>query len=597
LQSIGINIKTEYGNIVAAIYDNDGNLLAQSSNATAVNGWNDLPISGVPIAAGETPKIAFEFNDSLLVVYRLVNTLGRYNSTLTYGTFPSTLPIGNTYGVLNSRIIYSSSLAGISNHIFGITDTPICTNDTESASLYLNDSSTSYNNTNILLGAGSYKWTCNTTAFSISSTQLITESSSSASLSIIPSSPIISGTYSTASCSATNPETSPILYRNSSDVTATENGIATVLLLGEYNYTCNVTSTQNYTSASTSQIYSVYNANITDCSIAGSVVSKMFYFYNELSPFPKLNGSMNAHLYFSLNNFISNYNFTATNETWQICIFPNYANFTVYGQIQYNSNTSGVYTTRDYYLDAANFDNSTDELNLYLLPISNSSLVKLTAKDQYSNPYSNVVIYIQRYYPELNAYKTVAGPLSDSTGVTNTYLQMYDTYYRFIMQKDGIVLQTIPASKITITDLTLMVQPLSLVNILKYWNAITGSVNYTESTGYLKATYSDTSGYMNETEFNVWQIGALSKSQICSITNSSNPGTMYCYIGISSNTYEYKLTAKLNTGGIYDHYEISSGLINAIEGVSQLFGSCKNPANIIALFRLNSLSLERREHL
>jgi len=70
-------------------------------------------------------------------------------------------------------LVYAApSLTGITNHTYSSTDTPICT-DTAAVSLYLNDSSSSYNNTAILLGAAGYKWTCNSTGGSVNVIQSI----------------------------------------------------------------------------------------------------------------------------------------------------------------------------------------------------------------------------------------------------------------------------------------------------------------------------------------------------------------------------------------------------------------------------------------
>ncbi|MEM5766126.1 MAG: hypothetical protein QW423_00590 [Candidatus Aenigmatarchaeota archaeon] len=73
-------------------------------------------------------------------------------------------------------------------------------------------------------------------------------------------SPQTYGTPVTATCFCTNPEGTAKLYRNETDVTSTENGTAVVLPAGVWNYVCNVTATQNYTSTSNSSDYIINQA-------------------------------------------------------------------------------------------------------------------------------------------------------------------------------------------------------------------------------------------------------------------------------------------------------------------------------------------------
>ena len=73
-------------------------------------------------------------------------------------------------------LVYAApSLTGIANHTYSSTDTPICTDTAAASSLYLNDSSSTYNNTVITLGVAGYKWTCNSTGGNVNVIQSITK--------------------------------------------------------------------------------------------------------------------------------------------------------------------------------------------------------------------------------------------------------------------------------------------------------------------------------------------------------------------------------------------------------------------------------------
>ncbi|MFQ6020812.1 MAG: hypothetical protein ACE5J4_02225, partial [Candidatus Aenigmatarchaeota archaeon] len=90
----------------------------------------------------------------------------------------------------------------------------------------------------------------------------INKATSNTSLTIEPDSPITYGTQSNATCTDDNPEADSNLYRNESNAN-NENNTYLTLPAGIWNYTCNVTQTQNYTSATNSSIYEVNKADPT----------------------------------------------------------------------------------------------------------------------------------------------------------------------------------------------------------------------------------------------------------------------------------------------------------------------------------------------
>ena len=313
--------------------------------------------------------------------------------------------------------------------------------------------------------------------------------------------------------------------------------------------------------------------------LSGMNKSVQLRFFNETSPYNAVNATMNAYLY---SNEGYTYNFTATNTTHDICIYPSDANYTVYGQIQYSGNVAGEYSTRDYFLDAEIFDNNFRNLDLYLLTGGLSTRIKFTIKDQYSNLKSDVVVKIQRYYPETNSYKTVAAPRTDANGIFNTYLVPYDVYYKFIIQSGGVVLDTIQAMTITSSDITLMIQPTTIIDWIKYWQLIGGNVEYDSTTGMLTAKYYDNSGYISSARFFVSRVGALQEITMCDLRNTSTPtGQMNCSVGnITGYVIRWKIEANLTISSNF--YLINNGLIDHTSPVmSTLFGNCQATENVL----------------
>jgi len=80
-------------------------------------------------------------------------------------------------------------------------------------------------------------------------TYVVNKATPTCSLIFNPVSPSTYGIQLNVSCSCTNPETTEQLWRNGTDVTATENGTLVTLPGGNWYYVCNVSETGNYTPA------------------------------------------------------------------------------------------------------------------------------------------------------------------------------------------------------------------------------------------------------------------------------------------------------------------------------------------------------------
>ena len=272
------------------------------------------------------------------------------------------------------------------------------------------------------------------------------------------------------------------------------------------------------------------------------------------------------------------YNFSTSSQNYSLCreIGSIYAS----GMIQYSATG---YSTRYY-----NFYNlpantaSPFGVNLYLLNNGNSTLVTMTVKDQSSNIQPGIIVNVQRYYPEINAYRTVAAPKTDGNGITNTYLTPYTVQYQFALQKEGSILNTISASTITSSDLTLQLSP-SVINYIPYfWNRISVSVSSPDSLGNVSVYYNDNSGYLRNMTFRVTKISALGNSEICTRFNDTTPsGYFKCNIGnISGGVFAYTLVGGMNdvVGNIY--YDFGSGMFGDGTYSSRLFGDCNSIGNL-----------------
>jgi hypothetical protein len=114
------------------------------------------------------------------------------------------------------------------------------------------------------LGAGtySYYWWAYNGDYSNTTTikyYTISKNVSTTTLDINETSPIVYGTYINVTCETTNKEETKKLYRDGNDISS-EIAESILLGVGTYNYVCNITETQNYTSSSDSDSFTVNKA-------------------------------------------------------------------------------------------------------------------------------------------------------------------------------------------------------------------------------------------------------------------------------------------------------------------------------------------------
>ncbi|MBU0456662.1 MAG: LamG domain-containing protein [Nanoarchaeota archaeon] len=158
----------------------------------------------------------------------------------------------------------------------------------------------------------------------------IAKASSSCTLDV-SSSPVSYGTQTQANCSCDNPEVAAVLYRNGTDVTATENGTSVTLPGGNWNYICNVSETQNYTSVS----------NTNWINITTAATSTTLYINGSTTDFTK-NVTFDANITCVL-NISDNVNITqnGTQITYGASSLQNISTYSTTGNYSINCSYAG----------------------------------------------------------------------------------------------------------------------------------------------------------------------------------------------------------------------------------------------------------------
>ena len=300
------------------------------------------------------------------------------------------------------------------------------------------------------------------------------------------------------------------------------------------------------------QTQRVYNINITNCSDGGTRVYN-FTYYDETN-LTSLYADMDTTFSFWLGSgsVTENISFEMRNNwTQEMCLYPvwseNMTTLNVDATMDYWNDTLD-YEHRSYYYYHANLPvNVTINQSLYLISDGDSDRIVFTIKDAEGYTKEGVHAKIQRYYTGTNTYRTVMIGKSDYLGEFVAYLEPYDVWYKFILEFEGSVLQTINPMQIKSATIDLPISAVGRMEWIKVHEKIAYSCSYNNQTFYLTCIASDTTGYATTFCLNVTELQTAGEVDICGVCDSSSSVTLGCFVGnITDKTFVYTLTARLS---------------------------------------------------
>jgi hypothetical protein len=200
------------------------------------------------------------------------------------------------------------------------------------------------------------------------------------------------------------------------------------------------------------------------------------------------------------------------------------------------------YVTRDYYLTDYSLSNTMESIFLYLLGDGDATSFIIKVQDQALQAVANAYVYIQRYYPGTNSYKTVQVAITDSNGETIGAYQTETVDYKHIIIKDGVTLletdkQKIFGKTVPFTLIFIVGEKLAIP-----WEVFTNE-NVTSTLVYNKTssivTYSYTSDYSVTANLVVIKefAGNISDTLICNSSDSGTIGILTCSVGNETGSY------------------------------------------------------------
>lgn len=314
--------------------------------------------------------------------------------------------------------------------------------------------------------------------------------------------------------------------------------MSTLLNNSLFGYNTQITRLSGYANGTNgnSTQYVYVSALTTNCSAPNIVVLNFSYFSEEnttLSQNGTMEGTFTVYNPSGTVDQIYNLSF-ASSYADPICITSIPFNTTV-DSIQDFNGTSIATPIRFYYLINATISpNSTQNVSLFLEPSTIALNTQFTILNANGLAMPNVYVYLERYYPALNQYLTVAMIKTGNDGKAVTYLRANDVYYKFVGYQSYQLISTWPTQQVSCPTgsgqclVNLQVNPGSIDQYFNYASTLAYSCGYSSATNSSSCAVSDSSGTFVNYSLTVTKIGIASNTQVCYSQLSTPAGTLIC---------------------------------------------------------------------
>jgi len=390
---------------------------------------------------------------------------------------------------------------------------------------------TSYNYTAVLNNA-------NYTAANVSFTQTVNKAAPMFNLTSTNGWILNNGMPTTVACNANATST---LYNNGTVVTSPYTATYTN---GTYRYNCTIADTQNFTSWFTSRdlVVSYFVVGACDGIVSTQVIK--FDHYSEINLTATENTIPGVTVSIRVPGstmpgvtYTANYTVPSTEHI--LCMYPAWATFDADLFMDYGG-TNTSWPQRSYFLTNHTISNATETIYLYALETEKATIVPVTVIGYSGAVMQDAIVVVQRYYPSDNSYKDVAMGRTSATGVANIRLQLYDAWYRFIVEKDGVVLKQFDRMQVS-NAIELRLQENVINNYWSVYGKVAGACNYLGATANftLQCTGADTSGKVQSWNLLAKKMGAVSWESVCDVSGTGSAVTLNCPLGNTTDKQYY----------------------------------------------------------
>ena len=272
---------------------------------------------------------------------------------------------------------------------------------------------------------------------------------------------------------------------------------------------------------------------ITNCS-GGGTEYLTFFGYDEDSG-TAINFDLEIDTVFDTGN--QSFTFSGANN-YSICVEPGTETYDFDAILKYSATG---YSTRYYYIENAELTPSGENVSLYLLNNSDSTLITNRVLDQSESEEPNVIIQCQRYDIGEGTYILVAEGRTDFSGYAYINLKAHETY-KFFLVRNGIILREYDPMQLETDDLIFYISTVEIPEYFDYYNKVITSCIYDNTTAPTNVTcsYVDTSGLTMDMNFSVDQLTQAGYLNVCNDSSSSSSGSFICNLP-NNATYKYHL--------------------------------------------------------
>ena len=295
------------------------------------------------------------------------------------------------------------------------------------------------------------------------------------------------------------------------------------------------TLTQTLKQNSTIFSHEVNRTNLVNCNSGQSNQTINFTTHNATNPFPIVNATFKIALnhWLGSGNTRRNYSFEDVTETvsnFSFCISHN-KTFHTDAVIEYDGIGSAL---NFYFLTNASLSNKSQTIPLYLLDNSKATLTELKTVDSARNPVEGITIQIQSYDIGTDTFYTVAMAKTSEGGADLTYLNWYDTLYKFIFTQGGEVVKTTSPYKISATPQIFGIISGTVFEFAKFEDMVY-NLYYNSTTQNFVYTFTKPSGEVKSSCLRVIKRNITEDTTICLTCETSTSATLYCNVASHGN--------------------------------------------------------------
>ena len=241
-----------------------------------------------------------------------------------------------------------------------------------------------------------------------------------------------------------------------------------------------------------------------------------------------------------LNNETADVSILNTDKVF-VCVDGEASYYNLSAMVEYFGEVENEsYSKRYYYLDDSRSILG-DSLNysLYLLPTNMSTLVQFTVRDRTEDVLKNAIIYVQKYIVENNTYELVAMGRTDDNGQDLINLNLYDTWYRFLVYNSEMGLVYLgERTRLNANTVTITISGASVTGSLTSFDGISTVLSF-NSTGSntFDLTFVDSTGSPRDVCLLVSKQTNRGLSVVCDFCDNSVSSSLSCAIDNSTASY------------------------------------------------------------